>query len=167
MSSDPYRLAFPQAALVLLAIAVLLLWLALVLGLLLFAWSGLMTGIWFSDPFANFRNLDDGFRMALMFQWSIYGASVLLIWGLGSATLWAHLCGAFERAANTAIWLVRALIALAVLNFLASGGTGWAGSGTIYAGLVTALPFLPGTLVSIAFLLCAEAYLKRQSESVF
>ena len=167
MSTYPEGRALPGAAFTLLAIAVLLLWIGFLLGLLAFIWVGLNTGLRVFSLFGTFRQLEGVMQIALVGQMVIQICVLLVIWALGSAVIWAHLRGATERAAVLAIWLIRLLIVFAVLHVVAAGAVGYAGAQSLLAGAITALPAVPSALVSIAFLICAEAYLRRPSSDVF
>ena len=167
MSAYPGGRALPAAALTLLAVAVGLLWIGLLLGLLAAAWASVTTGLWLFSPFAAFAHLDGPMWFAIAVQMLVQMSVLFAIWALGSGVLWLHLRGAPERAADLAIWLVRVLIVLAVLQLLAAGAVGYAGAESLFVGAMTALPVLPNTLVAIAFLICAEAYLRRAPDDVF
>ena len=167
MSTYPDGRALPGAAFALLAIAVGLLWLGFLFLLLAIIWSVLSTGGLGLNPLGALGHLDGPMRFAIGFQWLVYGVGLVVTWLLGSAVVLTHSQGATERAADLAIWLIRVLMVLSVMHVLAAGLVGYSGAQSFVVAATTALPSVPTALVSIAFLVCAEAFLRRPPSDVF
>lgn len=149
----------PALALVLIGIATGLLWIGVLIGLLAFAVGG------------GLPILDDLFvwgtaQGAYLLQYGVVAFGYLGVLVMGTWTLIVRFSSGAEPAGGVAVILVRVMMAFSVLNLFATSALMWS-----FGGLVSALPGiisnLPMTLVTLAMLICANAYLSRDLEDVF
>ncbi len=152
----------PMPSLVLLGVATILLWMGFLLGLGALVFELLTSGA-LPDLFPS---NDETFRTAITVQYVATGIGYLGVLVLGTVVLISHVTAAWKTASGAALLLVRFLMFLSVLQLFAANAVPF-----VVGGVVAALPglavSLPLTLVSIAMLLCADAYLRRGQDDTF
>jgi hypothetical protein len=149
----------PLLALVFIGIATGLLWMGLVLGLFAMAIGG-------AAPILSELQAGISIGPARLIQYGTiaFGYMVLLI--LGTWILIARFSSGAARAGAVAVILVRMMMVVSVLNLFASSAIIWSVGGFLSA-LPGVLGTLPMTLVTLATLICADAYFRHSPEDVF
>ncbi|MEO1493990.1 MAG: hypothetical protein AAFV19_17695 [Pseudomonadota bacterium] len=154
----------PTLFIVCLAIAVGACWLLvlLILAVLLFGSGG---GTAFGDILPT--GLDGSMQIAVYVQYAFVLATILAILGFGTATLIFVANGALTTASSIAQVLVRIMIAMTAVGWLAQAATPLAVSGSVLTAIPILLTGLPATAAQLAFLVLADHFLRPQESDIF
>ncbi|MFK7945359.1 MAG: hypothetical protein AB8B85_20955 [Paracoccaceae bacterium] len=159
--------ALPSFPVVLIGVATALVWLLFLLVLFAAALEGNLFGS-LSAIFATGGLADNpAMRTALAFQWIAAGVQLLVILLLGTITLVFHAMGDNSRATGTAILFVRCLIVFELVAVLVSVAMPLAVSQSILLVLPVLAVSLPFSIAIIAFLVCADRFLRNRTAEVF
>ena len=148
----------PAFMVLLIGLAVLLLWIGVFLVIVGMTISGDFSALTMDSIIPT--HVDDIMHTALVAQYLAIFLNLLLLFVMGNLICGAWIFGAHSVAVTSAIWLVRLMIGLMIVQLFTSAGIPFAVGGFIGAapGILTQLPLL---LVSIAFLILGERVLVR------